>query len=110
MLSREEEIRREEQIAVKASKRKTLTLAVCVDLFLGVFLVFFLTPSVPAISTPWCMPYSYSPGDSQSLSFAYFGIGMVHYQGRYIWFWSDTYFPPGSPFQCNDEGSTSSST
>ncbi len=90
--------------------RKTLTLVVCVDLFLGLFLFFYLIPSLPGINAPWCSPYSYSPGDSQSLSFEYFGVGTVHYHGQYLWFWSDTYFPPGSPFQCHDETSTSSST
>lgn len=109
-MSREEEIRREKEIAIKASKRKTLTIVVSVDVFLGLFLVFFLVPSVSGVSRPWCVPYSYSSGDSQSLSVGYFGIGTVHYQGRYLWFWSDTSFPSGSPFQCHDESSSTSSS
>jgi hypothetical protein len=110
MISREEEIRIERRRAVETSRRKTLALVVCADLFLVLFLLFFLIPSLRGIDTPWCMPYSYTPGDSESLSFAYLGIGIVHYQGHYVWFWSSTSFAPDSPFQCHDETSTSSST
>jgi hypothetical protein len=88
-------------------KRLTVAATACLVVILAFF---FFVPIVSGITTAWCVPYSYSPGDSQSLSVEYFGMGTVHYQGHYIWFYSDTSSPPGSPFQCHDETSTSSST
>jgi hypothetical protein len=67
-------------------KRRTkIAVVVCVDLFLALFLLFFLLPIVPGITGPTCV---YFADEHQSLSFEQFGVGTVYEFGHFLWFWS----------------------
>jgi len=67
-------------------KRRTkIAVVLCVDLFLALFLLFFLVPIVPGITPPWCGPHI--ADEHESLSFEQFGVGTVYEFGHLLWFW-----------------------